>query len=86
MQSALTEWLLENAGPVIRYRTATELLNDPTRIHLDRLRKDLLESPLVRRWLDRLVPGGIHSSQNTAFENPMNKLVDLGLIDARVID
>jgi hypothetical protein len=77
--SALAQWLLDNGGPVIRYRTATELLDGPLRVDLERVRKDLLASPLVKRWLERLVPRGIHSSQNTAFENPMNKLADLGL-------
>ena len=79
MNALLTHWLLEHSGPAIRYRTATELLDDPAGINLDRLRQDLLQSRLVNQWLERLVPGGIHSSHNTAFENPMNKLADLGL-------
>jgi hypothetical protein len=79
MESGLAQWLMENGGPLIRYRTATELLDDPSAADLERLPEELLASPLVTRWLERLVPGGIHSSQSTAFENPMNKLADLGL-------
>jgi hypothetical protein len=74
-----TDWSLEHGGPVIRYRTATELLEDPGRVDVDRLRSDLLASPLVRRWLGRLVQGVLHHSKSTAFENAMGKLVDLGL-------
>jgi len=79
MHPDLPNYLLQHAGPVIRHRTATELLDDPADIDLDRLRKDLLQSRLVNQWLERLVPGGVHSSHNTAFENPVNKLADLGL-------
>ncbi len=75
----LPGWLREHGGPVIRYRTATELLEDPGNVDLGRLRTQLLASPLVRRWLDRLVPGVLHHSKSTAFENAMGKLVDLGL-------
>jgi hypothetical protein len=77
--SELKRWLLEHGGPVIRYRAATELLESPGGVDLDRLRADLLASPLVQRWLDRLVPGILHHSKSTAFENAMGKLVDLGL-------
>jgi hypothetical protein len=75
----LLAWLLEHGGPVVRYRTAAELLDDPGRVDLDRMRHDLLESPLIKRWLQRLVPGRVHSSRNTAFENAIHKLANLGL-------
>jgi hypothetical protein len=75
----LTDWLLEHGGPVIRYRTATELLDDPCSVDVDRLRSDLLACPLVQRWLGCLLPGVLHHSKATAFENAMGKLVDLGL-------
>jgi hypothetical protein len=79
MDTTLTEWLLEHAGPTVRYRTAAELLDDPSAVDLERLERDLLASPLVKRWLPRLAAGEFHSMKNTAFENAMNKLVDLGL-------
>ena len=79
VDSFLTEWLLENGGPVVRYRTAAELVQDPTGIDFDHLAKDLLESPQVRLWLERLVPGRIHNSKNTDFENAMGKLLEFGV-------
>jgi hypothetical protein len=75
----LTDWLLENGGPVVRYRTGTELLQDPTGIDMGRLSHNLLESPHVRLWLERLTPGRIHNSKNTDFENAMGKLLEFGL-------
>lgn len=48
------EWLLENGGPVIRYRTTTELLDDPGLIDSDRLQRDLVQCPTVGTWLGRL--------------------------------
>ncbi len=93
----LLEWLLENGGPAIRYRTATELL-DVSSSDAAKLADELIESPLVREWLERLGPPlqpeklgnlpesarwfavtqQIHHSRNTAYENVMGKLVQLG--------
>ncbi len=78
-ESDLPGWLLEHGGAVVRYRTATELLDHPDSVDLDRLTQELLASPLVQRWLARLVPGVLHHSKTTAFENAVGKLVDLGL-------
>ena len=78
-----TQWLLENGGPAIRYRTATELVDDPAGIDLDRLTTDLLQSTMVRQWLDRIGQPGdlnsLHSSKPGAFENVCAKLCELGL-------
>jgi len=75
-------WLLENGGPTIRYRAATELLDDPTSVDLGALTAALLESPLVNGWLERLIPetgtNQLHSSKPTAYENAMGKLTLLG--------
>ncbi|MHC4861117.1 MAG: hypothetical protein ACYTDY_13610, partial [Planctomycetota bacterium] len=75
--AGLAARLLEEGGPVLRFRTARDILGEP--IPSD----ELLASPLVRRWLDRLVPDtsftGIHNGVPTAFENAMGKLVQLGL-------
>ena len=75
-------WLLEEGGPVIRYRTATELargLRSPDREQLER---ELLASPLVRRWLACVTPetgfNEIHGSKPTAFETALGKLAQLG--------
>jgi hypothetical protein len=81
----MIQWLLESGGPAIRYRTATELVDDPASlgIDVDRLTADLLESAMVRQWLDRIgLPGNLnslHSSRPEAFENVCAKLCELGL-------
>ena len=80
-----TQWLLENGGPVIRYRTATELMDDGAGIGLERLVAELERSPLVQRWLARLVPPrpgdlfSLHGSNPDAFENMCAKLTELGI-------
>ncbi len=84
VNSDLTEWLLENGGPAVRYRTTRELLEDPTGIDTKRLETELLASKSVRLWLDQLVPGNfglsdLHGSKSTAFENAIGKLAELGL-------
>ena len=75
----LIAWVMERGGPVIRWRTATELAPDPKAYDLNALQADLLTSSVVRTWLDRLQPGDIHSSKDTAFENAAAKLLDFGL-------
>jgi hypothetical protein len=49
-------WLMEHGGPVIRYRTATELMPPDMAIDVQPLLSDMLQSPTTREWLDRLVP------------------------------
>jgi hypothetical protein len=96
------KWLMENGGPVIRYRTATELMmpdKAPSMKALDiqALRNDLLQNPLVRTWLDNFKPPfllcrdmdtqgefthastEIHGAKDTALENMLGNLTDLGL-------
>ena len=81
-QRELVNWLFENGGPAIRYRTATELLPSSNDIDTGQIREELLQSPLVRTWLERFIPGrginSLHGSKPTAFENVMGKLTDLG--------
>ena len=76
------DWLLENGGPVIRYRTATELMSPSDSIDIGQLREALLQSQLARTWLERFIPGrginDLHGSKSTTFENVMGKLTDLG--------
>jgi hypothetical protein len=50
----LIEWLLQNGGPVVRFRTATELVDDFPPNELASLRQQLLEFPVVQAWLSRL--------------------------------
>ena len=78
----LVDWLFTNGGPAIRYRTATELMSPSDDIDVGQLRGELLQSQLVKTWLERFTPGGgihsLHSYKSTAFENVMGKLTDLG--------
>jgi hypothetical protein len=72
-------WLFDNAGPVIRYRTARELLKEPP-ADIAILRQELLASPMVRLWLDRLKGcTKMHDSGNDRFENIVGKLLEFGL-------
>lgn len=77
-------WLLENGGPAIRYRTATELINDDKAIDVVSLKSDLLGNPMTQEWLARVgKPGGLfsfHGSHPEAFENACLKLSDLGIL------
>lgn len=74
-------WLMENAGPVIRYRTATELVGR-TKL-TKRLESEWTKSALVSHWLGRLGTdcgrSGLHGAKEDTFENVMGKLFDLGL-------
>ncbi len=84
------DWLLERGGPVIRHRTATEL-SGAARPEPAALRRELLRSPLVRRWLGCLRPGTsfneLHGSPPTALENALGRLTQLGVrAGARPLD
>ena len=52
----LGAWLYEHGGPVIRYRTATELLPPDKTIDIQRLADEMLQSPQVQKWLGNLIP------------------------------
>ena len=76
------QWLLENGGPAIRYRTATELSDSLSDADIEQLKANLFASDMTQTWLDRIGnPSDIWSFHGspTAFENPCYKLCDLGL-------
>jgi len=79
----LTQWLLRNANPSIRFRTLVDILNEQDVGLVGRVLNDMLGSPEVVKWLEHLTPqldfNSIHSSRIDAFENVMGKLVQLGL-------
>ncbi len=52
----LAGWLLAHGGPAIRFRTTTELLAEASAGDLVHLEEDLLASPSVKEWLERLTP------------------------------
>ena len=72
-------WLMNNAGPVIRYRTVTELLGKDSKS----AEKDLLSSSLVNFWLANLKPSldrnDPHGARTETYENAMGKLFEFGL-------
>jgi hypothetical protein len=76
-------WLLQEGGPVIRYRTATELVDDATGIEVGRLAAGLVASKVVQQWLAQIQGprdmGSYHGSNSSAFENACAKLCELGL-------
>jgi len=75
-------WLYENGGAVIRYRTAVELTDRPSAYHLGELERNLLEDPTVKACLEQVQPNtgftGIHGGKDNAFENSAGRLLNLG--------
>ncbi len=79
----LSQWLIDNAGPVIRFRTIVELVEEQNVEIVSKVLNDFLASKSVKTWLERLHPKfemkEIHSSSPEAFENVMGKLGQLGM-------
>ncbi|MHA2222408.1 MAG: hypothetical protein ACXAAO_10180, partial [Candidatus Thorarchaeota archaeon] len=77
-----TYWLLDNAGPIVRYRTIVDLVEEQDVGVVARALTDMSEAPEVIKWLGLLKPNlgfnEVHSSKQDAFENVMGKLVQLG--------
>lgn len=75
-------WLLENGGPIIRFRTLVDIFEEQDVGTVSRALKEMVTSPEVVRWLDlfqqSLEFNDIHSSRPNAFENVVGKLVQLG--------
>jgi hypothetical protein len=78
----LAQWLLDNAGPSIRFRTFVEILQEQDVGLVSNALKEMLESPEVIDWMRRLIPqfdiNSLHSGRPDAFENVIGKLVQLG--------
>ena len=74
-------WLMNNAGPVIRYRVATEFFNEDGKA--ESLEEELLSSRLVQFWLGNLKPNfgrnDLHGAKTENYENVMGKLFEFGL-------
>ncbi|MHA2021134.1 MAG: hypothetical protein ACW96N_05425 [Candidatus Thorarchaeota archaeon] len=83
VSSEALDWLLANSGPVMRFQIVVDLLQEQDVGRVSSMLADLLASPLVAEWLDRLTPGfqmkQLHSSKPVAFENTMGKLGELGM-------
>lgn len=52
----LHAWLFENGGPVIRYRTATELFPPGQSFDIQQLADEMLRCRPVQKWLGNLMP------------------------------
>ena len=74
---------MEHSGPIVQYRTMTELLMEDDVGHVGQALDRLHSDPSVKTWLSRLTPRftlrALHGSYPNAFENIMGKLVQLGL-------
>jgi hypothetical protein len=75
-----SDWLVENAGSVVRFRVATELLREK---RVESAKRGLLSSNLVRYWLGNLKPDcrrkALHGAMTETYENVMGKLYEFGL-------
>lgn len=55
----LVEWLMAEAGPIVRYQTAVQLIGGLPASEMWQLQSDLLAHPTVRSWLSRLTLGDL---------------------------
>ena len=78
----LAYWLLDNGGPIIRFRTLVDIFEEQDVGTVSRALKEMTESPEVVKWLDlfesSLAFNDVHSGRQNAFENVVAKLVQLG--------
>jgi len=73
-------WLMENAGPILRYRTACELVDNLEADKIEALYREGMECSDTQRWLKALEAAThIHSSADDAAENSIAKLRAYGL-------
>lgn len=85
----LIDWLLQYGGPIIQYRTATELLDSNTGIDIEKITRKLIDNDKVKKLLERFndyehVSGyhfysfnSIHSA--TGLEGIIARLLEYGL-------
>lgn len=78
----LSYWLLENGGPIIRFRTLVDIFGEQDIGVVSRALKEMVESSEVVKWLDLIEQSlefnDVHSGRQNAFENVVGKLVQLG--------
>ena len=70
--------MFTQAGPILRYLTATEIFPEADMDHAALL-SDLLACPEVCRWLNLLGRGPVHHSMDASAENALAKLGEYGL-------
>jgi hypothetical protein len=71
--------LMNHGGPILRWRTATELTHDASLYDHEALRQELLACPQVRYWLSLLGSGPVHHSKDASAENALAKCCEHGL-------
>jgi hypothetical protein len=78
----LAYWLLDNGGPIIRFRTLVDIFEEQDVGTVSRALKEMVQSPEVVKWFgfieSSLVFNDVHSGRQNAFENAVAKLVQLG--------
>ena len=78
----LAYWLLDNGGPIIRFRTLVDIFEEQDVGTVSRALKEMVECSEVVKWLDfiehSLEFNDVHSGRQNAFENVVGKLVQLG--------
>lgn len=78
----LTEWLIQNASPVIRYRTLVELRETTDKTLVQDTLREVLELPQTKKRLDLLANldyNRTHGANTTYLENVLPMLGDFGL-------
>ncbi len=79
----LARWLLDNGGPVIRFRMTVDFYHEQDLGVVTTVLRNFLRSEEVGRWLSRVTPAfgaeAITSDEPTAFVNVMGKLAQLGM-------
>jgi len=78
----LTEWLIENASPVIRYRTLVELMETTDKKLVEDTLKEVLALPQTQKRLNLLANldyNRVHGANSTYLENVLPMLGDFGL-------
>jgi hypothetical protein len=68
------EWLMDNSGPIVRWRTANELLTNNSASKRSTLIQGLLDAPLVQTWLNRLSLGDFSTPLDALNVHSLRKL------------
>jgi hypothetical protein len=79
MDPDIISLLMEKGGPILRWRTATELAPESGAFDLKALQEDLIAYSEVRYWLGMLGSGPVHHSKDASAENALAKCCEYGL-------
>jgi hypothetical protein len=76
MEKQIT-WVMENAGPIIRWRVSSELRPEAASSSKGHLSGEMLALPLVQQWLNRLTPEAFPFSLDALDERTLRQLGNL---------